>query len=42
LVHRQCLHNVDYARGWQHPYPAYYYRERSLAGMALEPNSNVQ
>lgn len=34
LVHRQCLQNVDYTRGWMHPYPVTYYREASLVQLS--------
>lgn len=30
LAHRQCLHLIDYSKGWMHPFPITYYKDASL------------
>jgi hypothetical protein len=39
MLHKHCMHNLSFARGWPHRYPASYYVDMCFASEAA---SNVQ
>ena len=39
IVHRHCVHMVDYAKGWQHQFPVSSYRDAAMASLVRQRNS---